>query len=479
MGLNEAPFVGASSCVTGGMNPRSPGRIRTEGNRPMKPGIPRALPFVVLMALTLAGCASKGEPHSGKSGKNYAGTQAEPAPPGAAPPGVVAQAPASEGPEEPLAIRFKGGGVPVFPEAVLADGLIAARMENRLTFYDRSGRQLAEAAIQQRLGEPVEVLGFAPGGDRFFYTQDAMVSGTPDADPTLPKLRALDFRKGSDEVVLSVPNHIPLELAFNPTGPGMLVNLLSGEGSPSKLWKDDGEGFREVRPQHPVIQAGALFGDFSFNPDGTRVFFGASYYVGTGGPVRKGDEVFAMAPDGRDVRTISLGMPGFLCGKPLHSPVEAELAVTCWRLGERPATANLYLVTLDGEENVLAVKQLTDLGKGGMAYPVLWSGDGRHLVANNWRGCDRDIFFIDVETGAVKNVTADKETRYGSRLHWAAGARNGAGNGAGKMIHVVRTMYCNPGDRSVFGELVKLDLATGEEDVVLSGVEQVWVTPGR
>lgn len=368
-------------------------------------------------------------------------------------------------------IVFDGGRVPVLREAVLADGVIAATAGDRLTFYDLWGRRLAETVIQRRVNEPVVLHGFSPDG-RFFYTQAAAVSGMADAPPTLTKLRMIDFRQGTDEVVLTAPNYHADELIFHPDGGRMLVNFTSGEGSLPKLWtgKGKGKGFMEVRPVHPVVEAAGGFNSFSFNPEGTRVYFNTSVYGRkVGPPIREGDEVFAMAPDGRDVRMITLGMPGFMCGQPLHSPAEPKLAVTCWRLGERPATANVYLVTLGEREEVLYVKRLTNLDEGGKVYPALWSGDGRFLVANNRAGCDDDIHFFDIATGAAKHFIAPAGTKYGSRPYWVPGERTA--------VYVLRKPDCNVATGSAPGRLIKLNLATSREKVVLDGVKAFWVSP--
>lgn len=410
---------------------------------------------LLALLLSLAGCSSLAKPDGIPNGKTVV-----PAGRGGDLPG-------------PGPIRFPDGKVPVFPDAVLSRGLIAARTGDTLAFYDHGGRRLAAAAIQ-RSGWPVEILGFSPDRARLFYAE-RVASSTDEAKPEHPRLRVLDFRRGTDEVVLAVPNYAPRVMVFSPSGKRLYVQMISHPWAPERhfIGGEAAHDLREMEVDHPTIQTcNGFMHNFSFNPAETKIYFDTCYNHNRG-PVRPGDEFFVMGADGKDTRAVGLNMPGFLCSRPLHSPVSSRVAVTCWEKDEKAPTPNVYLTTLDERDRILAVKRLTDVGRGKEnAYPALWSADGRYLVVGvEKRSAGRllaDIVLIDLHRGRMRRFAAGEGKGFlWWRMTWDGSRRL-----------AVFAQDFEPG-RNRSSRLVRLDLRTGRKDVVLSGVDGVWMTPDR
>lgn len=426
----------------------------------LRPSIFHAVCLFVLSVFVTAGCAST-RLDRGPGG-------------GATTPRTVEQASAGAGPEQAEGgpIRFDGGRVPVFPEKVLVRGLIVAKVADRLTFFDHRGRRLA--ATIQGSALPAEIMGFSPDRGRLFYIERAVWS-TDEARPAHPRPRVLDFRRGTDEVVLDVPNYAPRVIAFSPSAKRLYMQMISHEWAPERPFIGGGEArdLREVEVHHPTIQAcDSFMHNFSFNPAETKIYFETCYNRNRG-LVRPGDEFFVMGADGKDARAVSLKMPGFLCTRPLHSPASSRVAVTCWKIDDEAPTPNVYLATLDERDQVLGVKRLTDVKRGQEnAYPALWSADGRHLVVAvekmSARGPLADIVLIDLKRGRGRRfAAADGKGFLWWRMTWDGSRRL-----------AVFAQEFEPG-RNGSLRLLHLDLRAGRRDVVLSGVDGVWTAPHR
>lgn len=223
---------------------------------------------------------------------------------------------------------------------------------------------------------------------------------------------------------------------------------------------------------------GGLLTYLAFTADGSRIFFDTCLpeaithqalpeAIRSKSPeVKRGDQVLYMDPDGRQVGTLSLGLPGFACASPAPSPTENVVAVDCWGYPEGTGH-NVYMVRLDGGMTT-AVERVTDLKPGERMMPFLWSADGRYLVG--WDGEQRSsvIYVLDVRTRELKRVRP-VEGRAFLPVEWQWD------HGPGYRLY---TLMLPSHEETVLqpGHLVRVDLLSGEiEQVLPDELHNAWV----
>lgn len=313
---------------------------------------------------------------------------------------------------------------------------------------------------------PVDLLGFSPAG-MFFYTERARLLPREDASPG-PRLRVIDFRRGTDAVVLAVPGYMVREFVWSPSGRRLFAQAVGTPGRPERSFLGGGRWLRltEVRLGGPGRAGCEVFKPTSFTHDEETVIGMACARW------REGGVVHAVPARGGRVRAVSLGLPGFACGDPLASPVGPRLVVGCIEDAERTflserRTADLFLADLDGGDRVGTVRRLTDLGPGREAWPELWSPDGRYVVARLSRGSRSTeaeaLGLVDVQRGLVAVVESEEGWMFQWGLAWASPAE--------------LTVWARQGmgrDEGPF-RLVRVHLETGRTEPVVSG--WAWVPP--
>lgn len=362
---------------------------------------------------------------------------------------------------------------PLIDKGVLSQGVIAVRKQNVMKIFSADGQLVVQGSFES----PVGILGFSPEGHHLFYERyDSLARRS--------QLRIIDFSAGTDEAVfLSPMEHFsPAEIAFHPTLPYAYVVMVSNDDMRMfhARW-DNGraEGFANITPRHPIAAACSGFAYLGFTADGKKIFFDTCLpeamtheelpeeFRPKPPEVTRGDQILYMDPEGQQVSTVSLGLPGFVCAWPLPSPTDNVIAVDCWRY-PGGTEHNVYLSRLeDGMSS--SVERLTDLEPGERMMPLLWSMDGHYLVGWDGRSCSTVIYLLDVDTRELKRVRPPEGWSFvgPSRWQWVSGP--------GYQLYALMVPECM--DTALRpGRLIKIDLLTGKNQRVFSEeVEEVWV----
>ncbi len=219
--------------------------------------------------------------------------------------------------------------------------------------------------------------GEGPDFDLVFYSDR---SGNGD----LFLLPADDFRTGSFNPVklmgTGFPDYSP---RWVPEGPGLV--FITDVEAPGALYAiaPDGEGMASRLGPNPATDEPP-----AFTPDGTRMVYAAAMEAGM--------ELFSSDLSGADVHQIT--SDGGRKVQPAVSP-DGEWIV----YGSGPdGTQNLALVRIDGSDG----RRLTE-GASNDGHPY-WLPDGSGLVFDSNRvGVGTDIFHLELETGALRNLSND------------------------------------------------------------------------
>lgn len=364
---------------------------------------------------------------------------------------------------------------PRIDKEVLSQGIVVTQKHNRIRIFADDGRLVVRGSVEGS-NSPVSILGLSPEGDRLFY-----VSG--DSIPGRPQLRIIDFGRGTDEAAFSLEDYAAIEVMFHPTKPLIYVVFDTRPGVPFKLYRASwlngrAEGFTDITRQHPILAGcGGGFSYLAFTADGSRIFFDTCFpeaktHKGLPEAIRpeppevnRDDQVLYMDPDGQ-VRTLSMGLPGFACASPAPSPTENVVAVDCWRYPER-TERNVYLVRLEDGTNP-SVERMTDLAPGEQMRPRLWSTDGRYLVGWDRQQPSAVIYVLDVRSREVKRVRPSKGWLFvPTEWQWDPGP--------GYRLYALEV----PNSHEPVGQprrLVRVDLLSGEiEQVLPDEIHRAWV----
>lgn len=363
---------------------------------------------------------------------------------------------------------------PLIDKAVLSRGIFAVRQKDRIKIFGLDGQLRAQGSFASPTS-PVEILGFSPEGDHLFYGMWRYPT-----DPGGSPLRIIDFSRGTDEAVFSAGDgYSPVEVMFHPKLPLIYV-VFQGPGDASKVYRAGWaggrlEGFTDVTPRHPILAFCGSLRYLAITADGSRVFFDTcspeaytyeelpEAYRPKPPTVKKGDQLLYMDPDGRQVNTVSLGLPGFICSNPLPSPVEDVVAVECRRF-PGDTDRGVYLVRFAGGRDPL-VEQVAALAPGERMWPRLWSADGRYVVG--FDESSPEIPVLDVRTQELKKLRPPQGWKFATELQWETGTG----------YHLYALM--SPEGKSSLDRprrrLVRVDVVSGgTEQVLPDDIDYAW-----
>jgi dipeptidyl aminopeptidase/acylaminoacyl peptidase len=261
-------------------------------------------------------------------------------------------------------------------------------------------------------GEAFPVTDLPAGASSPAWSPDgkaiAFLSGTNERDLARKK----NPKKGGDEDRESDVRVITRD-AYRLNGAGYFDRT-----RPNHLWVVDVPAFGAALPEPRQLTRGELNeGDPAWSDDGSQIYFSSNrskepYYE------RPNDDVWAVPARGGEIRPVAdvdgpinewavspdgsrVAFAGFLNPEKRPSYNESDLLVVETRSG---ATARLLTERFDGDiSDSLAADQHAP--RGDNPQPVLWSSDGRSIIAVAAERGRNNLKRFDAATGAVEPIT--------------------------------------------------------------------------